>query len=505
MDEFLAHAVFNPGTPLPARDPLDDGRWFARWLAFFSHMQVWTPGLSCTCGNCVSRLSQNMPRAKHARHPMIWCECTGRIMPLVHTQVQANGEAARLAQMIEHLGGMPWLDMKAANLTAEGMKHGVRRSDVFILFLTSDVLTRPYCLLEIITAMDAGKHIMILREEDKRFFPWEFEQWKQNNVWDKKAWKWVSANPTAFPGWQKTTFPNGQDVWQETATGKVQTAQPVGAASVVAAAAAGPYDRMASALGSPGNAIYFSAEDHLKIRDMIEANRHDMLTIRRRDFEVEALAREIIRRSGHKLPDDPSATPLSGVSSMTLTAIFAPGPATVGGGEDVAKALQTAVEGAGAKWTVAGAAATHTVIILTGGLLQSPALANQVRASGGRSGTGHVCPPINYLYLPYLRRCCEGHGCMCAGVCCVGCQGTALYLSIFGSAWLELPRQKQVRPHWHQCTLSVLSPVNQELLQTALGTHIPTVLLPAGSSTLTLTRRWATTRRWRTVHPPQHT
>ena len=78
-------------------------------------------------------------------------------MFISHMQVQANGEAARLAQMIEHLGGLPWLDMKATNLTVEGMKCGVRNSKAFVLLLTSDVLTRPFCLLEITIAIDAGR------------------------------------------------------------------------------------------------------------------------------------------------------------------------------------------------------------------------------------------------------------------------------------------------------------------------------------------------------------
>ena len=78
-------------------------------------------------------------------------------MFISHMQVQANGEAARLAQMIEHLGGLPWLDMKATSLTAEGMLCGVRNSASLVLLLTSDVLTRRFCLLEINAAIDAGK------------------------------------------------------------------------------------------------------------------------------------------------------------------------------------------------------------------------------------------------------------------------------------------------------------------------------------------------------------
>ena len=109
ITQVLEHTLFRPTTALPPRDSLSDGRWFLTWHAFISHMQV-----------------------------------------------QANGEAARLAQMIEHLGGLPWLDMKAANLTVEGMMNGVCNSKIFVLLLTSDVLSRPFCLREITTAINAG-------------------------------------------------------------------------------------------------------------------------------------------------------------------------------------------------------------------------------------------------------------------------------------------------------------------------------------------------------------
>ena len=87
--------------------------------------------------------------------------------------------------------------------------------------------------------------------------------------------------------------------------------------------------------------------------------------------------REIFRRSGHSLPDS-AATANTATSGMTLTAVFAPGVSAVGGGEDVAKVIQVATEAAGVKWLSAGQTATHTIIILTGALLASPALAKQV-------------------------------------------------------------------------------------------------------------------------------
>lgn len=92
---------------------------------------------------------------------------------------------------------------------------------------------------------------------------------------------------------------------------------------------------------------------------------------------MEALAREIFRRTGHYLPDSTNMADTP-VIDMTLTAVFAPGVSDVGGGEDVAKALQIATEAAGTKWVVNGATAKYTIIILTGALLQSPARASQV-------------------------------------------------------------------------------------------------------------------------------
>ena len=87
--------------------------------------------------------------------------------------------------------------------------------------------------------------------------------------------------------------------------------------------------------------------------------------------------REIFRRTGHLLPDSAVMAKRS-ILGMTLTAVFAPGAFAVGGGEDIAKALQVVTEAVGAKWVVEAATTTHTIIILTGALLASPALAKQV-------------------------------------------------------------------------------------------------------------------------------
>ena len=117
--QIRKHKLFQASDKLPPRPLLSDGRWFLAWHIFISHMQV-----------------------------------------------QASGEAARLAQMIEFLGGLPWLDMKATNLTEEGMVFSVRNSKAFVLLLTSDVLSRPFCLLEINTAIKAGRFCIVGRRID---------------------------------------------------------------------------------------------------------------------------------------------------------------------------------------------------------------------------------------------------------------------------------------------------------------------------------------------------
>ena len=45
------------------------------------------------------------------------------------------------------------------------------------------VLTRRFCPKEFEWALDANKPIVILVEEEERFFPWSYKEWKQNKVY----------------------------------------------------------------------------------------------------------------------------------------------------------------------------------------------------------------------------------------------------------------------------------------------------------------------------------
>ena len=55
------------------------------------------------------------------------------------------------------------------DVTKEGMTRGVRDSAIFILVLSKSVFTRPFCRLEIVTALEARKPFVTLHETDARF------------------------------------------------------------------------------------------------------------------------------------------------------------------------------------------------------------------------------------------------------------------------------------------------------------------------------------------------
>ena len=62
-------------------------------------------------------------------------------------------------------GCKAWYDNRADDLTKEGMLKGIERAAAFILFLSSGVLQRPYCQLEIRHAVALKKPIILLHGE----------------------------------------------------------------------------------------------------------------------------------------------------------------------------------------------------------------------------------------------------------------------------------------------------------------------------------------------------
>ena len=88
-----------------------------------------------------------------------------------HFQMEGAGTAHALYHAFRGLGARAWVDMFEEDLTEQGMKTGVEQSDVFLLVLTSNVLTRPYCRKELTWALDLNKPIFLLREEESMSMP----------------------------------------------------------------------------------------------------------------------------------------------------------------------------------------------------------------------------------------------------------------------------------------------------------------------------------------------
>ena len=58
-----------------------------------------------------------------------------------------------------------WYDNRASDLTKEGMLKGIEQAAAFILFLSADVLNRPYCQMEIRHALALKKPMVLLHGE----------------------------------------------------------------------------------------------------------------------------------------------------------------------------------------------------------------------------------------------------------------------------------------------------------------------------------------------------
>jgi hypothetical protein len=54
-----------------------------------------------------------------------------------------------------------WTDKPDVDVTTQGMKNGIDTSLVYLLFLTKDVFTRDFVLLELRHAIEMNKHIMM--------------------------------------------------------------------------------------------------------------------------------------------------------------------------------------------------------------------------------------------------------------------------------------------------------------------------------------------------------
>lgn len=104
----------------------------------------------------------------HAMRDLLRSYSQRRDFFLSHYQLNGGPQMAQLrAELALHHGKRAWFD-KSETPNVEGMLRGVANSDVFLLFLTRDVLTRPFCLLEIREALRLRKPFILLQETEPR-------------------------------------------------------------------------------------------------------------------------------------------------------------------------------------------------------------------------------------------------------------------------------------------------------------------------------------------------
>ena len=116
-----------------------------------------------------------------------------------HMQVEAAGDVGTLCHTLMKLGVNCWRDMDAEDLTEAGMKAGVRDSEVFLMFLTNSLLSRPFCLKEIGWALDFDKPIVIVVETENRFWPFDLKRWQTNQCTKAPDGSWTT-------GWLSRTY-----------------------------------------------------------------------------------------------------------------------------------------------------------------------------------------------------------------------------------------------------------------------------------------------------------
>ena len=124
------------------------------------------------------------------------------------------------------------------------MRQGVRDSDVFLLMLSNSVLSRNFCRKEIMWALEFGKPIIILQMCDDRFWPWDYQRWKQD-----RCTKVPNTSPTQ---------------WE---AGRLQSQ-------------------------------YMVCERQIKQLISHHYRKRRMIAFRRRDFEANAMVHEVLSRAG---------------------------------------------------------------------------------------------------------------------------------------------------------------------------------------------------------------
>ena len=119
-----------------------------------------------------------------------------------HFQAEGSGDVGTLYFLFKKMGLNVWRDMNVKNLTEASMRQGVFDSDVFILFLNNSTLSRYFCLKEIGWAIMFNKPIIIVSEEDNRFWDFSWSRFTTNTCTRNHT----SSGASWSVGWLQNTY-----------------------------------------------------------------------------------------------------------------------------------------------------------------------------------------------------------------------------------------------------------------------------------------------------------
>lgn len=213
-----------------------------------------------------------------------------------HCQADASSTVSSLFLLYKSLGLHNWLDMRQSKLTLEGMRQGVHGSKQFLLVLTRHVLGSWYCQQEILCAIESRKPVQLILEEDARFSPFDIETWTASKG---------DAVRRFTPDHILVVSSDKEVPWQKS-------------------------------LGDDALAD--------KIAQLIDENLPEAVTYRRRDYEVNAMMRELCVRSDLVLPRDALGHSEDTSHSSTVTVFVVRNDDT---SEEMWRQLQSALDGKG--------------------------------------------------------------------------------------------------------------------------------------------------------------
>lgn len=99
-----------------------------------------------------------------------------------HVQKRSTDVCRNIKDNLEKKGISVWMDKTAGRVDKHGMVEGVVDSDLFLLILTKDYFTRPYCIFEYCLAVVAGRPVITISESDPNFGGGKIGSFKLNGL-----------------------------------------------------------------------------------------------------------------------------------------------------------------------------------------------------------------------------------------------------------------------------------------------------------------------------------